>query len=146
FSGAMNIQSLGGSTVDMSSTNVANLSGPVCNITMSGPVSGAGLLFVTAPTTNPILPGVLTLSNTSSLSPNTLSGNLVVQWNAALAATTSTGNSNPLGSATVTLAGGELRLNHAGSGNNGTISAFSNNLVLRGYTNGDLPVVANHDG
>ena len=151
FSGAMNIQSLGGSTVDMSSTNVANLSGPVCNITMSGPISGAGLMFITAPTTNPVSPGVLTLSNTSSLTPNTLSGNLVVQWNAALAATTSAGNSNPLGSATVTLAGGDLRLNHAGTGSNGTVTAFAagasnGNLVLRGYINGDLSNVANHDG
>jgi autotransporter-associated beta strand protein len=151
FSGAMNIQSLGGSTVDMSSTNVANLAGPVCNITMSGPVSGAGLLFITAPTTNPVSPGVLTFANTSALTPNTLSGNLVVQWNAALAATTGTGNSNPLGSATVTLAGGELRLNHAGTGSNGTIAAFAagasnGNVVLRGYMNGDLSNVTNHDG
>jgi autotransporter-associated beta strand protein len=140
FSGAINISSLGGSTIDMSSTNIADLSGPVCNIALSGPVSGAGLLFITAPTTNPTTLGIVTLSNTSLVTPNSQSGNLVVQWNAALAATTSNSGSDPLGSATVTLAGGQLRLNHAGAGSGGTINAFAgNNIVVKGYLNSDLP-------
>jgi autotransporter-associated beta strand protein len=140
FSGAMNISSLGGSTIDMSSTNIADLSGPVCNMTLSGPVSGAGLLFITAPTTNPASPGVVTLSNTSLATPNSQSGNLVVQWNAALAATTSSSGSDPLGSATISLAGGQLQLNHAGAGSGGTINPFANNsIVVKGYLNSDLP-------
>ncbi len=147
FSGSITLQSAGVSTIDMSSTDIGDLSGAVCNITLSGPVSGNGTLFITAPTTNPQSPGVVTLSNISSATPNTESGNLIVQYNAALSATTSTGNSDPLGSANITLAGGELRLNHAGTGSNGTITAFSNNnITLRGDANNDLPAVTNHDG
>jgi autotransporter-associated beta strand protein len=147
FSGTINIQALGGSTIDMRATNVANLAGPVCNINLTGPVIGNGLVFVTAPTTAPVNPGVLTLANTSPTNPNSESGNVVVQWNAALAATTSTGNSDPLGSATITLAGGELRLNHAGAGSGGTISAFAaNSIVLRGYTNGAISTAPDHNG
>jgi autotransporter-associated beta strand protein len=147
FSGSINLQSIGGSTIDMSNSAIGDLSGAVCNINLTGPISGNGTLFITAPTTNLQSPGVVTLSNISSATPNTQSGNLIVQYNAALSATTSTGNSNPLGAANISLAGGELLLNHAGAGSNGTITAFANNnITLRGYANGNLATAPTHDG
>jgi autotransporter-associated beta strand protein len=70
-----------------------------------------------------------------------------VQWNTALAATTTATGSDPIGSATVSLAGGEVRFSDGGSGSNGSISAFAaNNITLKGYTNADLPSQTNHNG
>src|SRR5581483_7347647 len=73
--------------------------------------------------------GVVTLSNTSTVTPNNQSGNWFVEWNAALSATSTNAGSNPFGSATLNLSGGSLRVNHPGAGSNGTITTFSNSNV-----------------
>ena len=141
------IQSIGGSTINLSDTGFSDLSGSVCGMTLSGLISGAGTLYLTAPTINPTSAGIVAFTNTSTVTPNTLSGNLIVQWNTALAATTTFTGSDPLGTATVTLAGGELRLSDGANGSNEAINVFAtNNITLRGYTNADLPSQTNHNG
>ncbi len=138
FSGAITVQSAAGSYVDMSDVTQKHLTtSTASNITLEGRIFGGGILFVGAPTQQATpIEGVLSLANISTATPNSQSGNWVIEWNAALAASSTVAGSNPFGAATLTLAGGSLRVNHPGSGNNGTINTFANtNITLLGHTN-----------
>ena len=98
------------------------------NTTLSGQINGSGLLYIFAAIGAPSV-GVLSLTNVSMINPNTASGTFSVTNFAALDATTGPAGSDPLGTATVSLSGGSLRLTHQGSGSNGVLSAFAANNI-----------------
>jgi autotransporter-associated beta strand protein len=126
FSGTMTIASTpGGSGLDMEDlfASAKNL-----NTTLSGQINGSGQLYIFGAIGAPTV-GVLSLTNTSLMNSNTASGTFSVTNFTALDASSNNAGSDPLGTATVSLSGGTLRLNHPGSGSNGVISAYAANNV-----------------
>jgi autotransporter-associated beta strand protein len=94
---------------------------------------------------SPPAAAALNLLNTSTTTPNTVNGNFIVHYNAQLRASTSASGSDPLGTSSVTLSGGELQLNHAGDISGTDVTAFANNnLTIKGLSfldsNGTLTV------
>jgi len=108
--------------------NLRDIFNPGVNLAaeFEGKFTGSGALEVIADANAPT-PGILQITRTSTNDPNDFNGTVMIRSNAQLHAIAVANGSNPLGSATVALAGGELRLSHPVGA--GTINTFADNSL-----------------
>jgi autotransporter-associated beta strand protein len=132
YGGNINVLSDSGIALKSNSTPTGQRS-----LTISGVISGSGSLNVTGPVPSNVANGVAILTNVG----NTYSGDFHINSLQTVASQPAGGAGSTLGAASVTLAGGILRIRDDGSGDNGTL-AHGNDVTVVAPSDATNPGVA----